>query len=273
MFDHFGVNSLSAFRRKFAAYPLRPGGGASTDGAAAAGCGPASSTRAAAASSVPASRSRWGVQEQGGETYVGELLDGRRHGSGILLCQGPRSRMLHVGRFSEGKRNGPGVVASSRGERFEGYFLDDVMWGPGRFTFAPPDGSNGGAGGDGGDAAAAKEDAACGGSTGAASASSAADTPVQPHRTLFTGMMNGRPHGKGCMAWSDGSQQFGQFDGCNCYLRQKEAEVAGVLLVASDNAADATSEAAAVQQAARRQAPAIAQAAQQLFAAVSVSQQ
>lgn len=194
------------------------------------------------------------------------------------------------------------------------------MWGPGRFTFAPPDGSNGGAGGDGGDAAAAKEDAACGGSTGAASASSAADTPVQPHRTLFTGMMNGRPHGKGCMAWSDGSQQFGQvsctqgcgwaelpcvlwplgcmpvacptrlrrcspgrghpgsvplpqFDGCNCYLRQKEAEVAGVLLVASDNAADATSEAAAVQQAARRQAPAIAQAAQQLFAAVSVSQQ
>jgi hypothetical protein len=29
-------------------------------------------------------------------------------------------------------------------------------------------------------------------------------------RVAFRGMMNGRPLGKGCMTWNDGSQQVGQ---------------------------------------------------------------
>ena len=94
------------------------------------------------------------------------------------------------------------------------------------------------------------------------------------HRDAYHGMMNGRPQGKGCLLWSDGSRDTGQvsaatcalfalcwpspfssfrvvsrlwsqhtlppacvqFDGSNCYLRLEEGAVAGVLMVAADNA-------------------------------------
>ncbi|KAL4448080.1 hypothetical protein ABPG75_005299 [Micractinium tetrahymenae] len=277
MFEHFGVNSLSAFRRKFWAYELRPhtslrGGGSGSAGSA--GTAPLGLPGAPATPSRGGGgRSRWGVQQAGDETYVGELLDGRRHGSGVLLTKAPRSWVLHVGRFSEGKRNGPGVVATSRGERFEGFFLDDVMWGPGEYRFAPPAEAPGGK--SSGDHGAA---AGCGGSSSgaaggaaAAPAGAAEQAPAAaagPHRICFRGMMNGQPSGKGCLEWSDGSVQAGQFDGCNCYLAMREEEVAGVLLVAADNAEEARAAAAEAQAAAARQRPDIAQRAVQLFASL-----
>lgn len=78
MFDRVGVNSLSAFRQLFWAQQLRPDGRPA--GRAAAPTTPLSL-------GGPSSRSRWQVQQQGQETYVGELLDGQRHGGGILLTQ------------------------------------------------------------------------------------------------------------------------------------------------------------------------------------------
>lgn len=125
--------------------------------------------------------------------------------------------MLHVGQFSQGLRNGPGLVASSRGERFEGHFLDDVMWGPGEFAYAaasPPQATS---------AEAAEVERSSDGS-GLAGAEAAAEVAVAAAaagkagigadatavRVAFRGMMNGRPLGKGCMTWNDGSQQVGQ---------------------------------------------------------------
>ena len=92
LFDHFGVNSLSAFRQKFAQCELRPGG------PAAKTVGGGTAAAAAAVNTPPAgssSRSRWQVQQHGSDTYVGELLDGQRHGCGILLTKvgGPAAAM------------------------------------------------------------------------------------------------------------------------------------------------------------------------------------
>lgn len=75
MFEHFGVNSLSAFRGKFWALQLRPGGPGSGAAAEPPPPGP------------PAARSRWAMQQAGAETYVGETLNGLRHGGGILLTR------------------------------------------------------------------------------------------------------------------------------------------------------------------------------------------
>lgn len=83
-------------------------------------------------------------------------------------------------------------------------------------------------------------------------------------------MMNGRPAGKGCLEWSDGTMQAGQFDGSICYLAMREEDVAGVLLVAADNAQEARIAAAEVQAAAAQQQPDVAQQALQLFASVEL---
>jgi len=97
MFEHFGVNSLSAFRHKFKHYELRPhggGGGAATTG------GPSSTARGPAqllgGPGSGSSRNRWQVQQRDDETYVGELLDGRPHGCGILLCKASQIGRAHV---------------------------------------------------------------------------------------------------------------------------------------------------------------------------------
>lgn len=89
LFEHFGVNSLSAFRQKFWARELRPGGPGSGDGQ------PIPTT--------PASCSRWQVQQQGKEMYVGETLNGMRHGGGILLSK-VRGRVLLAGEGRGGKQ-------------------------------------------------------------------------------------------------------------------------------------------------------------------------
>lgn len=39
--------------------------------------------------------------------------------------------MLYIGEFKAGYRHGAGEVLTSRGESFQGAFLNDLMWGPG----------------------------------------------------------------------------------------------------------------------------------------------
>lgn len=174
-----------------------------------------------------------------------------------------------------------------------GFFLDDVIWGPAEYEFAPLPGSS-------------SSDA-----SGSQGTGPEADGRPQRRRLRYAGMMNGRPQGKGCMSWSDGTQEMGQvrgwqagcyacrqpalqrptaqpdssvwstryhrsmpdmlvcppqFDGTNCYLRLSQEEVAGVLLVAADNASEARIAAAEVQHNAVRQHRPIAEAAAQLFA-------
>lgn len=88
MFEHFGVNSLSAFRHKFRHYELRPHGSGSGAGNAGTAAGQGSAPLLGGpGSSSSSSRNRWQVQQRDGETYVGELLDGRPHGGGILLSK------------------------------------------------------------------------------------------------------------------------------------------------------------------------------------------
>lgn len=87
MFEHFGVNSLSAFRHKFRHYELRPHGSSSGAGKAGTAAGQGSAPLLGGPGSSTSSRNRWHVQQRDGETYVGELLDGRPHGGGILLSK------------------------------------------------------------------------------------------------------------------------------------------------------------------------------------------
>ncbi|PRW59380.1 F-box domain [Chlorella sorokiniana] len=254
MFEHFGVNSLSAFRHKFRHYQLRPhgsGSGAAAKGSTSAAEGPAPLLGGPGSGN---SRNRWQVQQREGGTYVGELLDGRPHGGGILLSKAGGGWVLHMGRWSEGKRNGPGVVVTSRGEEMQGFFLDDTVWGPAEYRFVPMPGGSSSAHGSSSDAGSSNSDG------------------QPPHRLAYAGMMNGRPQGRGCMTWSDGTREMGQFDGTNCYLRMSQDEVAGVLLVAADNASEARIAAAEVQHSALRQHRHIAEEAAQIFAMLSPPQ-
>ena len=106
--------------------------------------------------------------------------------------QGGHSWLLYVGQFSKGRRSGLGVAASSRGERLAGHWHEDVPWGPGVYTYAQP-ASPGGSHGE----------------TGGAASSSGAAAGAR-WRLRFEGILNGRPQGKGCMTWSDGSQEMGR---------------------------------------------------------------
>jgi hypothetical protein len=141
---------------------------------------------------------------------VGESLDGRRHGGGVLLERGALAPTLYVGRFSEGRRNGHGCVATPRGEAFGGCFKDDAMWGPGVYIFPPP---------------AQPPAETIGG-----------PAPPPRHRVRFEGMFNGRPCGRGVLTWSDGGREAGEFQGLELVQGLPEGEVAGVVAVAAQNA-------------------------------------
>lgn len=88
MFEHFNVNTLSAFRHLFWTHQLQP---ALIRGA--------KSTGTAIPRSSAASPSRWQVQQHEEEIYVGEVLDGKRQGMGILLGKvgGCMRRSFHGG--------------------------------------------------------------------------------------------------------------------------------------------------------------------------------
>lgn len=57
--------------------------------------------------------------------------------TGAVLCatapQGPPC-VLYIGGFQEGLRHGLGEVLTSRGEAYQGYFEEDIMWGPGEWN-------------------------------------------------------------------------------------------------------------------------------------------
>ena len=93
MFDHFGVNSLTAFRQKFSTYQLNP------------------STKDNAAFSRPV----WGSQQRNNEQYIGQIVQGKRHGPGVLLCEGSSAPYVYIGSFSNGLRNGYVIILSPRG--------------------------------------------------------------------------------------------------------------------------------------------------------------
>ncbi|KAI3438448.1 hypothetical protein D9Q98_000878 [Chlorella vulgaris] len=242
MFEHFDVNSLSSFRRLFSTHQLRPGPlpvGTATGGKAKRGKATCLPADYGGSSSSSASSSGWQVQQEGESVYIGGVKNGKREGSGILLSRGRSSWQLHIGQFAEGSCNGLGVVTSSGGERLEGNFLDGMPWGPAVYIFAPPQ---------------QPEQAAAGPAS-------------HRSRLQYVGMMNGRPLGMGRTAWTDGSQEFGQFDGLTCCQGLEEAEVSGVLAVADDNSSKARALEAAIQEA-LRQDPLIAQQAQSLFESV-----
>lgn len=81
-----------------------------------------------------------------------------------------------------------------------GFFLDDVIWGPAEYHFAALPGYS---------------------NSGSQGTSPETDGQPQQRRLRYAGMMNGRPQGKGCMSWSDGTQQMGQvcpwWAGCNAW--------------------------------------------------------
>lgn len=196
MFDHFGVNSLTAFRQKFSTYELNP-------------------TVKDKTSSKPV----WGSQQRGSEQYVGQLVDGQRHGPGVLLCEGSSAPYVYIGSFSNGLRNGYGIILSPRGETFQGFLKDDIMWGPGSYTWARPGGES---------------------------------TANVRHRVRFDGMHNGRPCGKGILVWSDGERQSGEFDGVKLVREIELESCEGVVLVAHENAEMAKRVAAETEEELRR---------------------
>ena len=201
MFDWSGVNSLSAFRTKFFAYELRP-----------------DSKPYTSASTTP--RASWDTQRKAGEQYVGQLSGGgRRHGMGVLLQPGASAPIIYSGHFQDGLRNGYGAIFTPRGETFHGFFKDDVLWGPGVYTFPRPSGPS----------------------------------PPPRHRVRFEGMHNGRPAGKGQLIWSDGTREDGEFQGAELVRALAADDCAGVLLVAQSNAELAKRVVAEVEDEMRRQ--------------------
>ena len=67
--------------------------------------------------------------------YVGEVKDGKRHGSGTLtLPDGEK----YEGEFKDGEYNGNGILTLPDGEKYEGEFKDGKQW---TVTFTDLDGS------------------------------------------------------------------------------------------------------------------------------------
>lgn len=187
MFDHFDVTSLSAFRTKFSMYRLDPSDKHPISKATKTGM-------------------QWGSSHDGPKSFYGCMLGSRFHGQGVLLQTAKSAQTVYIGHFEAGLRNGHGVVLTSRGETFHGYFKDDLMWGPGTYTFpwpAPKDGNI---------------------------------VQLPRHRVRFDGMFNGRPAGKGRLVWSDGAVELGEFDGMHLVQPLAADDCSGVLLVAESNA-------------------------------------
>lgn len=63
--------------------------------------------------------------------YVGEVLDGLRHGMGKFYCA--RSETMYVGQWFEGKRHGKGriVYDSSEGSYYDGQWIGNMKQGHG----------------------------------------------------------------------------------------------------------------------------------------------
>lgn len=183
MFEHFRVTSLSSFKSKFFSYSLDP---------------------TATASAAPRATAQWKKTPVGADQFIGQLLGSKRHGQGILLSKGSTAPMVCIGCFQEGLRNGYGAIVTPQGETFHGFFKDDLMWGPGAYTFPTPNNSQ--------------------------------SEHKDRHRVRFDGMFNGQPRGKGVMTWSDGAREYGEYSGYALQRSLDSQDCEGVVLVAQQNA-------------------------------------
>jgi hypothetical protein len=201
MFDHFGVNSLSSFKIKFAAYKLDPRGTpALAFGRASHACWKATENRHPQSTAAATER------------FIGQFHGSKRHGQGILLTRGNTAPIVYIGCFHEGLRSGYGVIFTPRGETFHGFFKDDLMWGPGAYTFPTLTGNK------------------------PFSFQNSTENPPSRRRVRFDGMFNGKPFGLGMLTWDDGARDYGEFRGYELVRAVDSQECEGVLLVTQQNA-------------------------------------
>merc|ERR1719160_1835410 len=75
-----------------------------------------------------------------GQFYQGHLIDGMKHGRGILHFEAEsHGRLVYEGEFFQNKKHGHGILTWPDGRKYEGQFLDDEFHGEG--TMAWPDGN------------------------------------------------------------------------------------------------------------------------------------
>lgn len=242
MFQHFDVNSLSSFRRKFNAYSLEVATGTSN--------GAHNKNRAVSSRQwVTIMPPKDPLSTLSG--YVGQVMvNDHKHGSGILLEHGQRAPIVYIGQFKEDKKNGVGIVITPRGEYYLGNFKDDIMYGPGWYYFPSPRTSASNQCLDSKvqekipsqsvqnvSEESTKSVASC----LSLETSAEAEIPHQQnpssgdgtktsrrYRVCFRGMMNGRPSGRGCILWNDGSLEVGHFEGVSCIRLLTEKDIRGV---------------------------------------------
>ena len=76
------------------------------------------------------------VVMENGDSYVGEMLNGFRHGQGVYTWKDGRG---YQGQFVSGKRAGSGALNWPNGNSYNGTFSDNLMHGTGIFTWANQD--------------------------------------------------------------------------------------------------------------------------------------
>lgn len=236
MFQHFGCNSLSAFRQKFNSYELDP---------KIKGTGNTLNTNNGHLNR------RWSVHpcqksfSAGCPGFIGQILaNGQKDGLGIFLDKGQQAAIVYIGQFAEGKKNGIGSIITPRGESYLGNFKDDIMYGPGLYCFPSPqlrqtvqaDNSSLNSTTSKANNTSKIQKSDClnpfAGENvekkekSLATNNAAYDRPA--YRVSFQGLMNGRPSGRGCMQWSDGSFELGYFDGTRCIKTIPEKEIRGI---------------------------------------------
>ena len=68
--------------------------------------------------------------------YEGGFKSGQRHGQGTLwINDGGKYRVLYMGRWHEGRKQGYGVCVSKDGDRYEGEWMSGLRHGVGRQTY------------------------------------------------------------------------------------------------------------------------------------------
>jgi len=72
-----------------------------------------------------------------GQLYRGQLVDGMKHGVGILQFEvaGYTARMVYHGEFLQNKKHGRGVLTWPSGQQYKGQFLNDDIHGDGVMTW------------------------------------------------------------------------------------------------------------------------------------------
>jgi len=78
--------------------------------------------------------------EDDGSLYLGQWLDGKKHGRGVWLRRLSKGNAyFYEGHWSEGKREGLGRVIVNNGGIYEGMWKADHKHGTGVFKFPPGD--------------------------------------------------------------------------------------------------------------------------------------